>query len=407
MLHILKNKTFLLFFIGNITSLIGFGLNMIAVSWLVLEKTGSEIALGKVLAISTAPGVLLALLAGNIIDRTNRKWLMILLDIFRLIVIVIFIYLININGFTIRILYPIAMLIGLGNSLFWPTAQAFVQEIVNDKDYFPANALLSASYQVGSILGAGVGGFIVHIYSPITALYFNAIAYAVSAIFISLAPFKKSDFSSTAEKFLLSIKKGFTFLRLEKNILILGLTTIISDVAVWGSLSVLTISISKVIFNKGSWGYGLLDGFYGFGALLSTILIATLVKKYGRKKSLILCYMIAGFSCLISPLLGSIYFAAISYFFMGLNNNTARIIIRTIFMENIPNNIMGRVQIIFGVYTKIMIVVSTLLAGIISEKVNINTGVFFTSLHFVIALLGVITVYYYQKESKKLFKHRY
>mgnify|MGYP003984236707 FL=1 len=49
---------------------------------------------------------------------------------------------------------------GLCNSLFWPTAHAFVQELVEQKDYFSANALLSASYQVGSILGAGVGGFI-------------------------------------------------------------------------------------------------------------------------------------------------------------------------------------------------------------------------------------------------------
>lgn len=380
---------------------------MIAVSWLVLEKTGSEIALGKVLAISTAPGVLLALLAGSIIDRTNRKWLMVFLNIFRLIVIVIFISLININGFTIKILYPVTMLMGLGNSLFWPTAQAFVQEIVNDKDYFPANALLSASYQVGSILGASAGGLIVHIYSPITALYFNAVAYAISAVFISIAPFKISKLISVTENIFSSIKRGFSFLSLKKDILLLGLTTIISDVAIWGSLSVLTISISKVIFNKGSWGYGLLDGFYGFGALLSTVLIAKLIKKYGRKKSLIICYMIAGITCLISPRLGTIYFAAISYFFMGLSNNTARIIIRTIFMENIPNNIMGRVQTIFGVYTKIMILVSTLLAGIISEKVNVNTGVFFTSLHFVIALLGILTVYYFQKDSKKLFKHGY
>ena len=41
MLHLLKNKTFLLFFIGNITSLIGFGFNLIAISWMVLEKSGS------------------------------------------------------------------------------------------------------------------------------------------------------------------------------------------------------------------------------------------------------------------------------------------------------------------------------------------------------------------------------
>ena len=60
MLSILKNPTFLLFFLGNITSLLGFGFNLIAVSWLVLEKTGSEIVLGQIIAAATIPGLFIA-----------------------------------------------------------------------------------------------------------------------------------------------------------------------------------------------------------------------------------------------------------------------------------------------------------------------------------------------------------
>ena len=89
---------------------------------------------------------------------------------------------------------------GLGNSLFWPTAQAFVQELVSEKDYFNANKLLSASYQVGSIFGAGIGGLIVHAYSPIVALWVNILTYIVSAVFISLAPFLKEKISTPKKK---------------------------------------------------------------------------------------------------------------------------------------------------------------------------------------------------------------
>ena len=185
---------------GNIISLIGFGFNLIAVSWLVLEETNSEFALGKIMAAATMPGLLLALVAGIIIDKVNRKWLLVNLDIFRLIVVSVFIYMLTTYGFSITTLYPVAMLMGLGNSLFWPTAQAFVQELVDDRDYFSANALLSASYQVGSLLGAGVGGFVVHLYGPITALYFNAIAYLISGILIALAPFTNRNSEKTPEK---------------------------------------------------------------------------------------------------------------------------------------------------------------------------------------------------------------
>ena len=296
MLKILGNRTFLLFFLGNIISLVGFGFNLIAVSWMVLEETGSEFSLGKIMAAATTPGLILALVAGIIIDKVNRKWLLVILDAFRVIIISVFIYYFNIDGFSLTILYPVMMLMGLSNSLFWPTAQAFVQELVDEKDYFPANALLSASYQVGSLIGAGAGGFIVHIYGPIAALYFNAFAYLISGVLISLAPFSNSNVNKNSEGLISALSKGFLFLKDKIGVLFLGLTTILSDIAIWGALSVLTITLSKEVFFKGSWGYGLMDGMYGIGALISTIAVAEMIKIIGRKKSLLCCYFIAGIS---------------------------------------------------------------------------------------------------------------
>ena len=283
MLKILRDRTFFLFFMGNIISLIGFGFNLIAMSWLVLEETNSEFALGKIMAVATMPGLILALVAGVIIDKVNRKWLLVNLDIFRLIVVSTFIYMLNTTGFNLMALYPVAMLMGLGNSLFWPTAQAFVQELVDENDYFSANALLSASYQVGSLFGAGVGGFVVHLYGPVTALYYNALAYLVSGVLIAMAPFTKKASENPSEKIFNAVSKGFIFLKDKTGILFLGLTTILSDIAIWGALSVLTITVSKEIFLKGSWGYGVMDGMYGVGALISTVAVAKMVQGAGRK----------------------------------------------------------------------------------------------------------------------------
>ena len=404
MLRLLKNPTFTLFFFGNIISLIGFGFHMIAISWMVLEKTGSEFALGKIMASATAPGLFLALFAGVIIDKANRKWLLVNLDIFRMIVIIGFLIIMSFYDFKLWFIYPVAILMGLGNSLFWPTAQAFVQELVSKQDYFNANKLLSASYQVGSIIGAGLGGFVVHLYDPLTALWVNVLCYFVSGILIGLAPFQQKKQETNKESLINAISKGFTFLKDKFDILTLGLTTILSDVAIWGSLSVLTITISKEIFNKGSWGYGLMEGLYGVGALFSTIFVGYMVNKLGRGYSLTVCYLIAGIMCFIVPLMSSIYFAAGAFFFMGLKNNSARIIVRTIFMENIPNLLMGRVQTIFGVYTRLMVVLSSLLSGWIIESHSIIKAVNFTTLHFLFALMGTIIVIYVWQRSNNIFR---
>ena len=403
MLRLLKNKTFMLFFIGNITSLIGFGFNLIAISWMVLEESGSEYLLGKIMASATAPGLVLAIFAGVIIDKVNRKWLLVALDIFRMLVVIGFLYHISNNKFELSILYPVAFFMGLGNSLFWPTAQAFVQELVSEKDYFDANKLLSASYQVGSILGAGIGGLIVHAFSPVAALWINILTYLVSAIFISLAPFKRKKVKTEDKSLYDSIMKGFSYLKSRTDVLILGLTTILSDVAIWGSLSVLTITISKEIFQKGSLGYGIMDGFYGIGALLSTILVGIVLSKFGKASYLMFCYAVAGFMCLITPIMANIYIAGIAYFIMGLHNNSARIIVRTIFMENIPNHIMGRVQTVLGVYTRAMVVLSSLYVGWAIEYHNISIATYFTFGHFMIALLGVFILPMIWKNKENIF----
>jgi len=96
--------------------------------------------------------------------------------------------------------------------------------------------------------------------------------------------------------------------------------------------------------------------------------------------------------CLLVPIAISIYLAGVAYFFMGLHNNAARIYIRTIFMEQIPNKIMGRVQTILGVYTRLLVVSSALSAGWITENLSVNTGMVFTAIHYLIALMGTILI---------------
>ena len=392
MLSILKNRTFLLLFMGNTISLIGFGFNLVGVSWLVLEVTGSELALGKIMAMATVPGVLIALFAGIIIDKVNRKWLLVVLDLFRMVVVGSFVILLVQNRFSMNALFIMVLLMGTGSSLFWPTAQAFVQELVSDKDYFQANALLSASYQAGSILGAGIGGMVVHFYGIPTALAFNALTHLISALLISAAPFKRQVVYHEVESIWISVSKGFIYFKEKVAVLILGLTTILADVAIWGSLSVLTITISKEVFLAGSWGYGLMEGLYGVGALISTIAVMYMTRFLGRDRALLLCYLVAGVMCLLVPIAISIYLAGVAYFFMGLHNNAARICIRTIFMEQIPNKIMGRVQTILGVYTRLLVVASALSAGWITENLSVNTGMVFTAIHYLIALMGTILI---------------
>ena len=95
--------------------------------------------------------------------------------------------------------------------------------------------------------------------------------------------------------------------------------------------------------------------------------------------------------------------SGITYFIMGLYNNSARIIVRTIFMENIPNHIMGRVQTVLGVYTRAMVVLSSLYAGWAIEYHNISLATYFTFGHFMVALFGIFILQMLWKDEESIF----
>ena len=344
------------------------------------------------MAAATIPGVLLALFAGVIIDRMNRKWLMVILDIVRMVIIIVFLSTLLLNSFTMMSLFIMVFLMGIGNSLFWPPAQDFVQQLVEPDEYFNANALLSASYQTGSILGAGLGGLVVHYFGVNTALAINALTYLVSGILISLAPFSYQKRSGNTEKIISALMKGFRFFQQNIGVLLLGLTTILADVAIWGAMSVITITMSRDIYLAGSWGYGIMEGLYGIGALLSTIVAGIGSTILGKHRFLLVCYIISAIMAWLSPGFSHVVLAALAYLFMGLHNNSARICIRTTFMEQVPNEIMGRVQTILGVYTRVAVITSAIIAGWIVENYSVQTGMNFTSIHFILAAAGIILV---------------
>ena len=95
---------------------------------------------------------------------------------------------------------------------------------------------------------------------------------------------------------------------------------------------------------------------------------------------------------MLSIRMPNIYIASLFFLVLGLNSNSGRIMLRTILMENINNDIMGRVQTVLGVYTRLMVVMSSLICGYLIESYSINYATYFTAIHYALAFLGIILV---------------
>src|SRR5579884_2403560 len=116
-------------FAANLISMVGSGMNSAAVAWYILQATHSEIALGTFAVLQTLPAMLMLPFTGVIIDREDRRRLVMMLDAARAIIILA----VSLLAFAHRVkvweLYAMNTLVAAGFWMFWPTITALIQEL--------------------------------------------------------------------------------------------------------------------------------------------------------------------------------------------------------------------------------------------------------------------------------------
>src|ERR1700758_3129597 len=147
-------------FAANLVSMIGSGMNSAAVGWYILQATHSEVALGTLVIIQTIPAMLMLPFTGVLIDREDRRRLVMWLDALRGVIILA----VAILAFQHRVhlwqLYLMNTLVAAGFWMFWPTITALIQELTPDEEFVHANTFLLAGIQGGWFMAGALVGFI-------------------------------------------------------------------------------------------------------------------------------------------------------------------------------------------------------------------------------------------------------
>ena len=129
MRSILRIRPLRLVFTANVISMMGSGMNSAAVMWFVLQATHSEVALGMLVVLQTIPSMLMLPFSGVIIDREDRRHLVMLLDAARALIILTVAVLALAGRVQVWHLYLMNTLVQLGFWMFWPTINALIQEL--------------------------------------------------------------------------------------------------------------------------------------------------------------------------------------------------------------------------------------------------------------------------------------
>src|SRR5215211_5619488 len=181
-LRSLKHRPFALLWTGQTISRLGDSLYRIALSWWVLEKTGSAVAMGTVLILSQIPLLLFLLIGGVVVDRLPRIRIMFISDILSGLVITFVAVFSWLDLLQIWHIYLASMIFGFVEAFFFPAYQAVIPQITPSEFLTSANSLNGLSQRVTGIVGPALGAALVAEGGTSITFGLDAFSFFISAL---------------------------------------------------------------------------------------------------------------------------------------------------------------------------------------------------------------------------------
>ena len=302
-----KNKSFRNLWFGQVVSELGDWLNSIAIYALILKLSDSGMAMAGAMMAKLLPIVLISPIAGVVVDRVDRKVVMISSDLLRFVVVLGFLFIEDQSA--LWFIYALVIIEISLSGFFEPARSAIIPSLVPKEHLVTANALSGSTWSVMLAFGAALGGVVVSLFGIRVAFIVDACTFLISAWFISKIPsVTKPDKNSKNKNGFQELTDAMNFLRKEPLVLVLSLLK--SGLAVAGGImTLIPLMASQVIAKPAmlSLGVGILYSARGLGAAVGPLL----VKKLFGETTTVLNWSIAA----------AFFLKALSYLFIGNSSN--------------------------------------------------------------------------------------
>jgi MFS family permease len=268
----LRHRNFRLFFIGQLISLIGTWMQMVAQSWLVLKLTNSSLMLGVVSFASFMPIVLVALFAGVVVDHVDRRRLIIGAQTLLMISAFVLAGLTWAGAVKVEYVIALAALNGFVSSFDMPGRQAFVVEMVGREDLPNAISLNSMIFNGARMIGPAIAGMSLAVIGIAGCFLLNGISYLAviwSLLEMRLPRRERREFGATMMR---QVRLGLVYVWRHRPTFWL-LVLVALNMGIGMQYSVLIPVFARDLLHVGAHGYGFLMAAQGLGAVISAIVM--------------------------------------------------------------------------------------------------------------------------------------
>ena len=339
---------FVMLQVSSIASGVGNGIVMIAVPWLVLDRTGSPAAAGLLGALVSLPGIVVSPFVGTLIDRIGRRKVSIYADVLSAVSVLLFVVVDRVGSLTYAWIAALAMLGAVFDPAGHTARKALIPNAANASSIKleTANSRHEGFFAVGWAIGPAIGAMLIKFVGPVDAMFATSLLFLVASISVMLmrvvdATNETHDADSPRENFWQATIAGFRALHADRALFSLTIIFMFTS-AVYMPIEMVILPVHFERLGDAG-GLGATMTAMAGGMVLGAFSYGVIARRFSRYT--ILCGVMIGVAVTVVPMvwLPSTFVFVLAGFLMGAIWGPFNPLWNTLIQSRVPTEMQGRV----------------------------------------------------------------
>ena len=353
---------------------------------LVLHLTGSGLGVSGAVLAEIAPVLILAPVAGPLVDRSPRLRVMISADLVRVVLATV----VAIWHGEIAVVYAVAFGLSAGSVFFNPAAGSLLPAVVKDSELVAANSGIWSAAVLSQVLIAPAAGLIAATAGYGWAFAVNAGSFAISAALLHGLTVTQTPRPVASGNLWIQGAEALTLLARDRLLRGLAVGQALAALSA-GATSALLVVLAQQSFHASGGRYGLMLAAIGAGAFAGPLLLARFSAQARRPRVVFAAFGLRGAVDLALATLTALPAAFGALLFYGLGTSTGNITFASVIQSHVPDQIRGRVFSAFDLIWHGMRLVSLVAGGLLADRLGIRAVYYFGGALLIAAALAGTT----------------
>ncbi|WP_456274605.1 MFS transporter [Bacillus sp. AK031] len=380
-------------------STLGDFIYLVAINILVLKMTGSAAAVAGLWIIGPIAAILTKFWSGSLIDRMNKRKIMIGTDIIRALLVALIPF-----CQSIFFIYILLFLLSISKSFFEPASIAYITGLIPEGDRKRFNSFRSLISSSAFLIGPAISGVLLIFVSVDISIWINSISFLLSGMMLMMLPDVMGEPDS--RRITLGVlkedwKNVFRYSAGNRFVVTIYFLSQFFMVIALG-MDAQEVVFTQDVLALSETDYGFLISITGIGSILGAAAISAAARKLSIKVMMSMGFALVSLGYLIYAFSFSFWSVALGFVILGFFNPFWGTGFMTFYQNNVPVGMMGRISSVFGIFQSVLQVSFILLVGFTGEIIPLRYSIMAAS--FLMGAIALLLIVLINQSEKAVFE---